>query len=58
MRNLSFGVLVIPSLNPDEKLIAVIRDASEYFSDIILVNDGSKEQLAEAVRAFVGQEEL
>ena len=44
MQSLSFGVLIIPSLNPDDKLISVIKSASEYFSDIILVNDGSKEE--------------
>lgn len=41
MQNLSFAVLVIPSLNPDEKLLTLIKEASQYFSDIILVNDGS-----------------
>ena len=35
--------VVLPSLDPDEKLIAVIDGLLEYgFSDIILVNDGSK----------------
>ncbi len=41
MQKLSFSVLVIPSLNPDEKLIALTKQASEYFSDVIIVNDGS-----------------
>ena len=35
--------IVLPSLDPDEKLIAVIDGLLEHgFSDIILVNDGSK----------------
>ena len=35
--------VVLPSLDPDEKLIAVIDGLLEYgFTDIILVNDGSK----------------
>ena len=41
MKNSSFTVLVIPSLNPDDKLISLIKSACEYFSDIIIVNDGS-----------------
>lgn len=44
MQNLSFAVLVIPSLNPDEKLISLVNDAVNYFSDIIIVNDGSKKE--------------
>ena len=35
--------VVLPSLDPDEKLIAVVDGLLEYgFTDIILVNDGSK----------------
>ena len=35
--------VVLPSLDPDEKLIAVIDGLLEHgFSDIILINDGSK----------------
>ena len=35
--------VVLPSLDPDEKLIAVIDGLLEYgFTDIILINDGSK----------------
>ena len=35
--------VVLPSLDPDEKLIAVVDGLLEYgFADIILVNDGSK----------------
>ena len=35
--------VVLPSLDPDEKLIAVVDGLLEHgFSDIILVNDGSK----------------
>ena len=43
MRDLSKISVVLPSLDPDEKLHAVIDGLLEYgFSDIILVNDGSK----------------
>ena len=43
MKDLSKISVVLPSLDPDEKLIAVIDGLLEYgFSDIILVNDGSK----------------
>ncbi|MDY3781879.1 MAG: bifunctional glycosyltransferase family 2/GtrA family protein [Candidatus Faecousia sp.] len=41
--NLSDVSVVLPSLDPDEKLDAVIDGLLEYgFTDIILVNDGSK----------------
>ena len=41
--NLSDVSVVLPSLDPDEKLTAVIDGLLEYgFTDIILVNDGSK----------------
>lgn len=43
MNDLSKISVVLPSLDPDEKLNAVIDGLLEYgFSDIILVNDGSK----------------
>ena len=43
MNDLSKISVVLPSLDPDEKLIAVVDGLLEYgFSDIILVNDGSK----------------
>ncbi|MBQ2785715.1 MAG: glycosyltransferase family 2 protein [Oscillospiraceae bacterium] len=43
MSNLSDISVVLPSLDPDEKLIAVINGLLDYgFTDIILVNDGSK----------------
>ena len=43
MQDLSQVSVVLPSLDPDEKLDAVIDGLLEYgFSDIILVNDGSK----------------
>lgn len=43
MRDLSSISVVLPSLDPDEKLNTVIDGLLEYgFSDIILVNDGSK----------------
>ena len=45
MQDLSKISVVLPSLDPDEKLIAVIDGLLEYgFSDIILVNDGSKQE--------------
>ena len=43
MNDLSQVSVVLPSLDPDEKLTAVIDGLLEYgFTDIILVNDGSK----------------
>ncbi len=43
MADLSKISVVLPSLDPDEKLNAVIDGLLEYgFTDIILVNDGSK----------------
>ena len=43
MCDLSKISVVLPSLDPDEKLIAVVDGLLEYgFSDIILINDGSK----------------
>ncbi len=43
MSNLSDISIVLPSLDPDEKLITVIDGLLAYgFSDIILINDGSK----------------
>ncbi len=43
MTDLSHISVVLPSLDPDEKLTAVIDGLLEYgFTDIILVNDGSK----------------
>ena len=37
--------VVLPSLDPDEKLIRVVEGLLEYgFTDIILVNDGSKQE--------------
>ena len=45
MQDLSKISVVLPSLDPDEKLTAVIDGLLEYgFSDIILVNDGSKQE--------------
>ena len=45
MKDLSKISVVLPSLDPDEKLIAVVDGLLEYgFTDIILVNDGSKEE--------------
>jgi len=43
MRDLSKISVVLPSLDPDEKLIRVVDGLLEYgFTHIILVNDGSK----------------
>ena len=45
MEDLSKVSVVLPSLDPDEKLTAVIDGLLEYgFQDIILVNDGSREE--------------
>ena len=45
MNDLSRISVVLPSLDPDEKLIAVVDGLLEYgFSDIILINDGSKQE--------------
>lgn len=43
MLDLSNISVVLPSLDPDDKLITVVQGLLEYgFTDIILVNDGSK----------------
>ena len=43
MEDLSQISVVLPSLDPDEKLVAVVDGLLEYgFTDIILINDGSK----------------
>ena len=43
MSDLSNVSVILPSLDPDNKLIAVVNGLLEYgFSDIIIVNDGSK----------------
>ena len=45
MQDLSKISVVLPSLDPDEKLNAVIDGLLEYgFSNIIQVNDGSKQE--------------
>ena len=45
MKDLSNISVVLPSLDPDEKLGLVIEGLLEHgFSDIILVNDGSKQE--------------
>ena len=45
MQDLSKITVVLPSLDPDEKLTAVIDGLLQYgFRDIILVNDGSKKE--------------
>ena len=40
----SNGVLVIPSLNPEPKFKDLAVEMAQYFSDIIVVDDGSKEE--------------
>ena len=56
MQDLSKISVVLPSLDPDEKLVAVIDGLLEYgFTDIILVNDGSK---PENLHYFTEQAEL
>ena len=43
MQDFSAVTVVLPSLDPDEKLLATVEGLLEYgFSDIILVDDGSK----------------
>ena len=45
MQDLSKISVVLPSLDPDEKLITVVDGLLEHgFRDIILVNDGSKQE--------------
>ena len=45
MQDLSKISVILPSLDPDEKLSAVIDGLLEYgFTNIILVNDGSKQE--------------
>ena len=45
MSDLSGISVVLPSLDPDEKLLTVIDGLLQYgFTDIILVNDGSKDE--------------
>ena len=45
MNDLSKISVVLPSLDPDEKLIAVVDGLLEYgFDHIILINDGSKQE--------------
>ena len=56
MLDLSKVSVVLPSLDPDEKLVAVIDGLLEYgFTHIILVNDGSK---PENLHYFTEQAEL
>ncbi len=45
MKDLSSISVVLPSLDPDEKVISVVDGLLKYgFRDIILVNDGSKQE--------------
>ena len=53
MTDLSKISVVLPSLDPDEKLIAVVDGLLEYgFSHIILVNDGSKQEICTISRIW------
>ena len=36
-------VPIIPALNPDDKLIKLVNDLKKDFKDIIVINDGSKD---------------
>ena len=48
--------VIIPSLNPDEKLICVVDSLIEAgFDDIILVNDGSDENHMEPFEHEIGR---
>ena len=40
----SNGVLVIPTLNPEPKFKDLAVEMAQYFSDIIIVDDGSKDE--------------
>ena len=56
MHDLSRISVVLPSLDPDEKLIAVVDGLLEYgFTDIILVNDGSKQENLHYFTDLAGQ---
>lgn len=57
------ATVVIPSLNPDEKILSTVQSlVNEGFSDIILVDDGSdkdhKEYFNQAVEQFNNQEDV
>ena len=56
MHDLSRISVVLPSLDPDEELIAVVDGLLEYgFTDIILVNDGSKQENLHYFTDLAGQ---
>ncbi len=51
----SNGVLIIPSLNPDEKLGQVLSEAFCYFDAVILVNDGSDPAFSDVFTSYKAQ---
>ena len=53
MSDLSGISVVLPSLDPDEKLITVIKGLIQIgFTDIILVNDGSRDKTYLIMKLF------
>ena len=41
------NTIIIPAYQPDEKLISLIQELTEYgFDDIVVVNDGSKKSVS------------
>lgn len=40
----SNGLLIIPALNPEEKFVGIMDEFMSYFTEAILVDDGSHEQ--------------
>lgn len=47
---MSSNVIIIPTLNPDEKLIELVKLLKENFKNIIIVNDGSSKESVEIFR--------
>lgn len=41
---MSSNIIIIPTLNPDDKLIKLVKSLKEDFKNIIIVNDGSKKE--------------
>jgi len=41
---MSSNVIIIPTLNPDDKLIKLVKSLKEDFKNIIIVNDGSNSE--------------
>lgn len=36
--------VIIPSLNPDAHLLGIVKELTQDFSNILIVNDGSSEE--------------